>query len=313
MTFRAHTIKSMPAGTHVIDDLQDQVLVEINPAFFQTRLRVGGQMKYFHIFLSFCFLHGCGLSVPQVSKSTSDVVFIKDVHYRVFCETIEAVQNATASTLRLSGKEGDFYRNWGLLYNLSLTTVENSAFRPTATASDLESPATSPQTRTVFTLGTDLGYSSKATSIQTSQIFSSVQRLRELEKCEPINVETRKDASGDPIPRENIVPAGGNLGVSDWLINQVSLVESGLVGSLTSKEAFTYRVEFEIDKTAGISPAWSFVRSNILRASAPLSGGRRTTHSVLFTFGPTDGARQTLSSNALSVHNARLVADAIQD
>lgn len=258
-------------------------------------------MKYAAVGL-ILFVAGCGLRVPEVSQTVQSEVFVRDVHYGIFCETIEAVSLASQKNReieRITGQKNDFIENWGLKYSITLTTVENSSVSPTISAVPFEPSASG----TVFTIGSGFGYSASATATQTAQKFSSVEYLRSLKVCDQENLEER----------HNIVPLGGKLGVSNWLISQLALIEAGIISSISTREPFTYRVAFDISASGGLTPTWAFTNKNTRSITGPLSGARSTKHSVLFTFGPVSADRLNLEANALAVHNARLVAEASSD
>lgn len=252
-------------------------------------------MKYFLI-IFLAVLSSCGTYIPNLDEPKNDQLFTSKVHYSIFCEAIGAIHLASKKKTELakfSGVDNDFFEDWGLLYNVSLRTIENSAIDPTLVVGSI------PPGSVVFTLNAGVRFSAQATRLETSQVFSSVKRLRSLNKC--------KEGDSDNI----LVPSGSNLGLSKWLLDQIRIVETGIISSINSREPFTYMVTFDIGKSGNVTPQWAFTNRNVSRASGLFSAARNTTHSVLFTFGPVADDRLKLEANALAVHNARLIADAI--
>ena len=243
----------------------------------------------------------CGFSVPEISRSGQSQVFVWDVHYRIQCEIKDAVKLASLKQLQLraiTGVDNDFFENWGVKYQLTLKTIHSSSTEPSATLGTTDFPTVPPRV-SVFTLGAGLGLSATATATTTAQNFATVSSLRSEPKCDPDELESIK----------NIVPSGGNLGVSDWLITQISLVEGRQITSITSKEPFTYEIGFDVQTSAKISPGWKFTNRDWSNAGLALSGSRKTSHSVLFTFGPLSDDQKNLDANALAVHNRLIAAD----
>ena len=148
----------------------------------------------------------------------------------------------------------------------------------------------------VLTLNPGFTLSSKATRIETDQVFNTVEFLETKNNCKP--------------DKQLNHPFFNNaLGIQPWLTTRLGLVQSGLLESISEKESFTYQLKFEITKRAGVTPKWEFVRRTLKDFSPTGESGRVTSHSFLITFGPVseDKTRQSLSSQAEAIHTARLI------
>lgn len=240
-------------------------------------------------------LSGCGTYVPNLSYVQDDQLYTIDIHRSILCEIIDTIHQADTKTKELRllrGHDGVDFNNWGVIYTTTLTVVEETALNPSLNA------ATIPPASTVFTLNAGLNLSARATRSETTQNFVSVKRAASSQAC--------PDGSRNKIPL-----LGRDLRLADWLVTQLMLVDAGLVPAITAKESFTYQVKFDIVRNANLNSQWAFVNRNLNRAGSVFSTGRNSSHSVLFTFGPTDASRVQLEQNALAVHNARLISEAI--
>ncbi|MEP5268116.1 MAG: hypothetical protein ABJQ63_12160 [Lentilitoribacter sp.] len=201
----------------------------------------------------------------------------------------------------LAKLEKQFAHKWGLFYSVTLSIVEDSSVNPSI---DILSPATPVNMLlpgdAVFTLNTGLAFTAKATRKETTQVFYTIGKIMEFNRC------------GEGAPRNKMIPFGNTLRLSDWTVRQFMLISSDLIISLDSKESMTYEVKFELGKRGNVNPKWTFLQRNLNKASGLFNGGRVSSHSVIFTLGPTTDKRRKLEETALAAHNARLIGDAIE-
>ncbi|MBG6166883.1 hypothetical protein IWQ54_006585 [Labrenzia sp. EL_195] len=253
-------------------------------------------MKYLAIGVTM-FLASCGTYVPPLSYAVSDLIYSIEVKKNIQCEIIDAVHLAykKADELRrIDGVDRRFFKDWGLLYSLTLNVIENSSLDPSLGLTSL------PPGNVVFTLNSGLNVSAKATRVETSQDLFLVSDVAKQNRCEDR-------------PRNKIQPIENTLGLSDWLIGRLAEVDAGLVKSIGPKESFTYKITFEIKRGVGLTPSWAFVDSNLSQTSGIFGAGRTTRHTALFTFGPVkkDASRVELTQTAFAVYSANLIGDAI--
>lgn len=251
-------------------------------------------MKYATVLVSM-ILSGCGTFVPALSYHSDDQMYTSGVHASIQCEVVDAIHETYRQKGRIESLRGtniSFFEDWGLLYTLTLNVVENTKLDPSLKAMSL------PPGNVVFTLNSGLNLSAKATRKETTQVFSVVRSLAKEAKCEKR-------------PKSNIQLVGNKLGLGSWLRTQLSLVDLGVIKSLTPKESFTYQMTFEIVRSANVNPSWTFAKGNLSQTSGIFATGRTTSHTVLFTFGPTTKDRLQLEESALVVHTANLIGDAV--
>lgn len=224
---------------------------------------------------------------------------MQDVHLAIRCELIDAVHEAKRQATAIASlreNTADFFDSWGIKYTLTLQVVENSSAN--IALGGTSNPTPNPGD-TVATLGVGLGGTAKATRVETDQSFSTVKLYAEEKAC-----------SGELTNK--FVPNGSDLGFSSWILTRLGLVDSGVIGSLTERESFTYRVQFDIARIGSFSPTWTFVQRELSSVAVPLSGGRSVTHSILITFGPTNAARSKLAEDAAAVHNASIIGTFVE-
>jgi hypothetical protein len=247
------------------------------------------------IVLCVAIFSGCGTYVPDLSYLEDDQIYTIDVHKSIQCEIVDSIQRASVKSEELGkirGYDGIDFDNWGVIYATTLSVVEESALNPSLNA------ATVPPASTVFTINAGVTLSAKATRSETAQNFVSVKRAISSKSC----------GGGYP----NKMPLlGRDLRLSEWLVTQLSLVDTGLIPAITPKESFTYQVKFDIVRNANLNSQWTFLNRDVNRTGGIFSTGRNSSHSVLFTFGPTDASRVQLEESALAVHYARLIGDAV--
>lgn len=260
-------------------------------------------MRIFFTVLSLLFLSACGAFVPNLTSSGDDALFVENVHYSIRCELIATIHDANiqaAAIERLTNAKIDFFEKWGVKYTLTLGVVEDTSLTPSL---NILSPATPASLLNpgdvVFTLNTGLGLSAKATRTETDQSFNTVKFLGNKKPC------------GKETPNNGIVVFGNNLGIHAWLTTRLNLVREGYISSLTNKEAFTYQVTFEIGKRGNLDPKWAFIQRSLKDTGGLFNTGRRTTHTILVTFGPVTGDRQQLAPEAAAAHNALLIGNSI--
>ena len=238
-------------------------------------------------------LSGCGGRVPNFVPSGDDQLFVDEVHMAIRCEIIAAVHEANQQALEISSYRSstvDFFETWGIRYTLTLQVAENSSAN--ASVSGTSNVAPSPGS-TVATVTTGIGTSAKATQTTTDQSFNTVK------------LYSREKLCADEL-NNRIVPRGRDLGIGEWLRQRLALVDRGIIGSLTEAESFNYKTQFEVSRTASLSPLWTFLLRDITSASIPLAAGRSTVHSVSVTIGPTTPDRTKLAETASTVHDASI-------
>lgn len=266
---------------------------------------VGSIMRYFILCFFSPILVGCGSFVPSASYVQDDQLYEIDVKASIDCSVIDAVHEAykqSAFLSNLRGQRVDFFENWGLQYSYTLKVIEDTSINPSL---DLLTPTTAVSLLTpgdvVFTLGTGVKFTAKATKTVTNGDF------------DPMDVWNSQNKCKDEDPRNKISLARDDLGITSWLTSRLAFVDSGSITSLTAKEAFTYKLEFEIGKRANADPSWSFISRNLSEVSGLFSTGRKKTHTLQLTLGPTDPARVTLARQAAEQHFAGLIGSAIND
>nr|WP_319385725.1 hypothetical protein [uncultured Roseibium sp.] len=242
-------------------------------------------------------LAGCGTYVPPLSYAVSDLIYSIEVKKNIQCEIIDAVHLAykkAEELRRVDGVDRRFFKDWGLLYSLTLNVIENTSLDPSLGVTSL------PPGNVVFTLNSGLNVSAAATRVETSQDLFLVRDVAKQNRCEDR-------------PKNKIQPFQNNLGLSDWLIGRLAEVDAGLVKSIGPKESFTYKITFEIKRGVGVSPSWAFIDSNLSQTSGVFGAGRTTRHTALFTFGPIKPgtSRVELTQTAFAVYSANLIGDAI--
>jgi len=249
---------------------------------------------------------GCGTTRPALYSSDKDQLFVEQVHKAIQCEIVYAIHvaNKQASAMDPSEKDKiDFFKKWGVKYTLTLNVVEDTSFTPNLNLISRTTPIAMLESGdSVLTLNPGLTFSSKATRIETDQVFKTVEFLETQNKCEP------DEHFNHPF-------FNNSLGIQPWLTTRLGLVKSGIFESISEKESFTYQLQFEIGKRVGVTPKWEFVRRTLKDVSPIGEGGRATSHSFLVTFGPVskDKTRQSLSDQAEAIHTARLIGLASND
>ena len=239
-------------------------------------------------------LAGCGSYVPDMAPPEQYQLFVEDVHLSLRCELIDAVHDTlglAAENPGLQHRTASFFETWGVKYTLTLQVAENFSFDASLSGTSEITPQ--PGDR-VFTIGTGIGKSARATRTETDQSFNTLKLYANEKRCE-------RDKGN------KIVPHGSDLGLGSWFRTRLSLVERNIIGSITERESFTYRVQFDIASTGRLTPTWTFVQRKLSSAGTPFSGGRSTAHSVLVTLGPTSEDRAKLAEEAAAVHDANII------
>lgn len=245
---------------------------------------------------------GCGTTVPALygNDKGQDQLFVEQVHLAIQCEIIYAIKAADVQAAKLAAVEKekvDFFKKWGVKYTLSLNVVEDTSFTPNLNLISRTTPIAMLESGdSVLTLNPGFTLSSGATRIETDQVFKTVESVQTKNNCAP------DEKFNHPF-------FNNSLGIQPWLTTRLGLVKSGFFESISEKESFTYQLQFEITKRVGVTPKWEFVRRTVKDASPNGAAGRVTKHSILITFGPVseDKTRESLSTQAEAVHNARLI------
>lgn len=237
---------------------------------------------------------GCGRSVPDLTPSGKDQLFVEDVHLAIQCELTKAIHEAyrqSSAAAALGAKGTDFFKTWGIKYTVTLNVAESlSAGASLGGTSDVTPTAGD----TVATVGVGFGGSAKATRVETDQSFQTVAHYARRKSCAD-NTDNK------------IAPNGRDLGIGGWMRTRVSLVHRDIITSVNEAESFTYKVQFDIVRSGSFAPTWTFVQRHLGSADLSLAGSRSTAHSVLVTFGPTERGDTELAPPASAVHNANLI------
>ena len=131
----------------------------------------------------------CGTTPPALYGSGPDQLFVEQVHKAIQCKIIYAIKTADtqSATLTLEEKKKiDFFKKWGVKYTLTLNVVEDTSFTPNLNLISRTTPIAMLESgNSVLTLNPGFTLSSKATRIETDQVFKTVKFLKTEINCEP--------------------------------------------------------------------------------------------------------------------------------
>ncbi|MEM6463902.1 MAG: hypothetical protein AAF724_18505 [Pseudomonadota bacterium] len=252
-------------------------------------------MKWYSL-VPIAMLAGCGTYVPLLTLSGEQPLLIEDVHRSIHCEVratvAEANRQATAIA-RSENKEIDFYRKWGVKYTLTLSVAEDLSLNPNVNIVSPTAPANllNPG-NTVFTLGTGIRITTKATKTNTDNAFDTVERIAAKGPCK------------QGVPKNRLIVFGNDLGLTSWMLTRLNLVREGYITSLTAKESFQYEAKFEIGRRGNADPKWTFIQRSLKDTSGLFNAGRNSSHSIVVTFGPVEEGRQQLAPEAAVAHQS---------
>ena len=249
--------------------------------------------------MSFAIVHclllaGCGTYVPDIQEFPGDSAdgqrLVAAIVRNVKCE----VRDALDDLYRI--QPHPFLDAWGVQVTLNLTMIEKSTLNPTGLWTPV-SPLTS-----VFTLGAGATLSSEATRTEKLSAYYTVRELRRLGRC------VAEARGGGPFLMQ------GNLKLNEWLVNAVTVANTGGADFAAAGTAFkdgvlSHEVKFDVVTSGDVTPGWTLVTGSINPTGTFLTASRDRSHDLVITFGPTDEPPKS-GPNKGKPRPSRIAADA---
>lgn len=269
-------------------------------------LRVGAtSLRSLFAFAAVLIASGCGTFVPEHQEGGSidseknreaalalENAIVQSVH----CE----MRNAVIDVVGNNPNHASFAQGWSVQTTLTLTVDEKTTVAPSAFMSFLPS---------LFTLMFGGSAMTEATRVDTFNFYYAVDSLLRLPRCPDYFPTLIPHGAGSLLIRSD-------LKTNEWLFSVLSnrlIVPSEAIKD--PKNGMQHKVTFIIDTSGNVTPGAKLATVTLMPSGTLLSVGRRRTHELLLTFGPANPAQksdQVLSPNAQAMHQAALVASALQ-
>ncbi len=281
-------------------------------------------------------LSACGTYTPEIQEYWADAKQVtlreSDLVRLTRCELGIALQRAFRGDMQpeyvpepghpLPSTDLNWLDKWGVQVTLTLAVIENTAFNPNATLTNVFRNSLRPfsngtvTTSQNFTLAIGGSLSSSATTTDTLHLFYKVSDLH--------HSLFGKDAYGNyaPCPPPNntgTLFTEDNFKIYDWLASKLFLQYSQVADYKLStlgaqgQNGFTKDIKFEIVTNGSINPTWKFAAVTGNSGMQPLlGGGRDRTQDIIVTLGPIQQSGKTpgLAPQALNSHFTQELSEA---
>jgi hypothetical protein len=251
-------------------------------------------------------LGGCGTYVPEIQEfpggTAASQELVHAIVRSIHCDirnaiTYEIDQDKWLASLHNGARTAPWIDKWGVQVALTLTIDEKGTVSPSAVWTP-PNPATA-----LFMLGGGINASSDAQRIDTFNYYYTVKDLYALGYCPPDDNAHAPLGSlliqGDLRTRELLETQIFNLGTGEGVID-------------TKTNGFTHQVQFEVDTSGTLGPAWQFVHVTVNQPPGSLlSADRKRTHNLLMTFGPVDPTTKQLAKTAAGTFLAAQIGIAV--